>query len=261
MHTREEVLASFSRLLDVMTELRQKCPWDKKQTFQSLRCNTIEEVYELTEAIMRNDKSDIVKELGDVLLHIVFYAQIGSETNDFDMKEVCDKLCDKLIFRHPHIYGNAETNTPEEVKQNWENLKLKEKDGNKSVLSGVPATLPALIKAYRIQDKAANVGFDWSDPAQVWNKVREELQEVEDEVVAGNSDAIEAEIGDLLFSIVNAARLYHVNPENAIERTNQKFIRRFNYLEQKTIKQGKDLHQMSLEEMDIFWNEAKKQGL
>jgi XTP/dITP diphosphohydrolase len=177
------------------------------------------------------------------------------------MKDVCDKLCDKLIFRHPHIYGNTETNTPEEVKQNWENLKLKEKDGNKSVLSGVPATLPALIKAYRIQDKAANVGFDWSDPAQVWNKVREELQEVEDEVVAGNSDAIEAEIGDLLFSIVNAARLYHVNPENAIERTNQKFIRRFNYLEQKTIKQGKDLHQMSLEEMDIFWNEAKKQGL
>jgi MazG family protein len=261
MHTREEVLASFSHLLDIMEELRQKCPWDKKQTFQSLRCNTIEEVYELTEAILHEDKANIVKELGDVLLHVVFYAQMGSETNDFDMKDVCDKLCDKLIFRHPHIYGTTNANTPEEVKQNWESLKLKEKDGNKSVLSGVPSTLPALIKAYRIQDKARNVGFDWEEQEQVWDKVEEELQEVKEEIANGNPETIEAEIGDLLFSVINAARLFRTNPENALERTNQKFIRRFNYLEEKTIKQGKDLHQMSLEEMNIFWDEAKKQGL
>lgn len=258
MHTREEILTSFSRLLDVMAELREKCPWDKKQTFESLRCNTIEEVYELAEAIANNDKNNIAKELGDVLLHVVFYAQMGSETGDFDIKDVCDKLCDKLIFRHPHIYGNVQANTSDEVKQNWEELKLKEKNGNKSVLSGVPAALPAMIKAHRIQDKARNVGFDWEKPEQVWNKVEEELNEVKSEIANQNADATAAEFGDLIFSIINAARLYHVNPENALEMTNKKFIRRFNYVEEKTIKQGKNLHQMSLEELDAFWNEAKK---
>src|SRR5574344_1155626 len=259
MHTQEEKLNAFSHLLDVMAELRQKCPWDKKQTFESLRCNTIEEVYELAEAISNSDKKNIKKELGDVLLHVVFYAQMGSETHEFDIKDVCDALVEKLIYRHPHIYGQVQADTPEAVKQNWEQLKIKEKDGNKSVLSGIPATLPALIKAYRIQDKARNIGFDWEQQEQVWDKVEEELQEVKEEIANGNPETIEAEIGDLLFSVINAARLFRTNPENALERTNQKFIRRFNYLEEKTIKQGKDLHQMSLEEMNIFWNEAKKQ--
>lgn len=261
MHTQEEKLNSFARLLDVMAELRQKCPWDKKQTFESLRCNTIEEVYELAEAIANNDKKNIKKELGDVLLHIVFYAQMGSETGDFDIKDVCDALVEKLIYRHPHIYGNVAAETSEAVKQNWEQLKTKEKDGNKSVLSGIPATLPALIKANRIQDKARNIGFDWEERTQVWDKVKEEIAEFQTEIDHNDPDRMEAEFGDLFFSLVNAARLYNINPENALERTNKKFINRFNYLEERTIKQGRDLRQMSLAEMDAIWNEAKQKGL
>ncbi len=258
MHTKQEKLDAFARLLDVMAELRQKCPWDKKQTFDSLRCNTIEEVYELTEAIANHDLKNIKKELGDVLLHIVFYAQIGSETGDFDIKDVCDAITDKLIFRHPHIYGNVHAETPDEIKQLWEAVKLKEKDGNKSVLSGIPAALPALIKANRIQDKARNIGFDWEERTQVWDKVKEEMAEFQAEIDHKDTDRMEAEFGDLFFSLVNAARLYGINPENALERTNKKFIRRFNYLEEKTIKQGRDLRQMSLAEMDAIWNEAKE---
>lgn len=261
MHTQEEKLNAFARLLDVMTELRQKCPWDKKQTFESLRCNTIEEVYELAEAIANSDKKNIKKELGDVLLHIVFYAQMGSETGDFDIKDVCDALVEKLIYRHPHIYGNVVAETSEAVKQNWEQLKTKEKDGNKSVLSGIPATLPALIKANRIQDKARNIGFDWEERTQVWDKVKEEIAEFQAEIDHNDPDRMEAEFGDLFFSLVNAARLYNINPENALERTNKKFINRFNYLEERTIKQGRDLRQMSLAEMDAIWNEAKQKGL
>ena len=258
MHTKEEKMEAFGRLLDVLDELRVKCPWDRKQTNESLRPNTIEEVYELCDALMKNDQPNICKELGDVLLHVVFYAKIGSETGDFDIKDVCDKLCDKLIFRHPHVFGEVQADTAEQVTANWEQLKLKEKDGNKSVLSGVPDALPALIKAYRIQDKARNVGFDWEERAQVWEKVKEEIAEFEQEVERMDKEQAEAEFGDVLFSLINAARLYKINPENALERTNQKFIRRFNYLEEHTLKAGRDLKEMSLEEMDAIWNEAKK---
>jgi XTP/dITP diphosphohydrolase len=254
----EEKLKSFERLLNIMTELRAKCPWDKKQTFESLRINTIEETYELCEAIISDDKQNIKKELGDVLLHIVFYAQIGSETNDFDIKDVCDTLCEKLIYRHPHIFGDAAAENAKEVEQNWEQLKLKEKDGNKTVLSGVPSSLPSLVKAHRVQDKARSVGFDWDEKEQVWDKVQEEFLELKTEIAAMDEDKMEAEFGDLLFSMVNAARLYHVNPDNALERTNQKFIKRFNYLESKTIAQGKLLKDMTLGEMDAIWNEAKE---
>ncbi len=260
-HTREEQLETFSRLLDVMNELREKCPWDRKQTFQSLRSNTIEETFELADAIQREDMMNIKKELGDVLLHIVFYSKMADERGEFDIADVCNALCDKLIYRHPHVYGNVSAETSEAVKENWEQLKLKEKDGNHGVLAGVPAALPALIKAYRIQDKARNVGFDWEERSQVWGKVREELAEFEAEVDKMDADRMESELGDVLFSIINAARLYKINPENALERTNKKFIRRFNYLEDKTIKQGKDLHSMTLEEMDRYWDEAKKLGL
>ena len=258
IHSRLEILDSFSRLLDIMDELREKCPWDRKQTFESLRCNTIEEVYELADAIANNDLRNIQKELGDVLLHIVFYARIASETEAFDIKDVCDSLVEKLIYRHPHIYATAEADTPEAVKQNWEQLKLKEKDGNTGVLSGVPAALPALIKAHRIQDKVRSVGFDWEEREQVWDKVKEEIAEFQAEVANLDADKMESEFGDVLFSLINAARLYKINPENALERTNKKFIKRFNYVEEKTLKQGKDLRQMSLAEMDEFWNEAKK---
>ena len=260
-HTREEQLKAFSRLLDVMNELREKCPWDRKQTFQSLRSNTIEETFELADAIQREDMMNIKKELGDVLLHIVFYSKMADERGEFDIADVCNALCDKLIYRHPHVYGNVSAETSEAVKENWEQLKLTEKDGNKSVLSGVPDALPALIKAYRIQDKARNVGFDWEERSQVWGKVREELAEFEAEVDKMDADRMESELGDVLFSIINAARLYKINPENALERTNKKFIRRFNYLEEKTIKQGRDLRSMTLEEMDHYWDEAKRQGL
>lgn len=258
-HTKEEQMQAFGRLLTVMEELREKCPWDRKQTFESLRPNTIEECYELCDAIIKNDKPDICKELGDVLLHVVFYAKMGSETEDFDIKDVCDRLCEKLIYRHPHVYGQTDVETAGQVSQNWEQLKLKEKNGNKTVLSGVPASLPSLIKAYRIQDKARNVGFDWEQREQVWDKVHEELREFETEVEHMDKEKMEAEFGDLFFSLINAARLYGINPENALEHTNQKFIHRFNYLEAHTLKQGRDLKSMSLAEMDALWNEAKKQ--
>lgn len=258
MHTRQEQMEAFGRLLDVLDELRVKCPWDRKQTNESLRPNTIEEVYELADALMKNDRMNICKELGDVLLHVVFYAKIGSETGDFDIKDVCDKLCDKLIFRHPHVFGEVKADTAEQVTENWEQIKLKEKDGNKSVLSGVPDALPALIKAYRIQDKARNVGFDWEERTQVWEKVKEEIAEFEQEVDRMDKEKAEAEFGDVMFSLINAARLYKINPDNALERTNQKFIRRFNYLEAHTIKEGRNLKDMTLEEMDAIWNEAKK---
>lgn len=261
MHTKEEKMEAFGRFLDIMDELRVKCPWDRKQTNDSLRPNTIEETYELCDALIRGDKKDICKELGDVLLHVGFYAKIGSETGDFDMKDVCDRLCEKLIYRHPHIYGNASAKDANEVIQNWEQLKLKEKDGNKSVLSGVPAALPSVIKAYRMQDKARNVGFDWEEKEQVWNKVKEEFDELQVEISQMDKDKAEGEFGDLFFSLINAARLYGINPDNALERTNQKFLRRFNYLEEHTIKQGMNLKDMTLAEMDDIWDEAKKKGL
>ncbi len=257
MHTREEKLEEFGRLLDIMDELRVKCPWDREQTFDSLRTLTIEECYELTEAIAANRKPEIRKELGDVLLHIVFYALMGSESGDFDIYDVCRSLNEKLIYRHPHVFGSVDASDARTVEQNWEKLKLKEKDGNKSVLAGVPATLPALIKAHRVQDKARSVGFDWEERQQVWDKVAEELAELKIEIAAADAARSEAEFGDLLFSVVNAARLYGVNPENALERTNRKFIRRFNYLEAQTLAQGRSLKSMSLAEMDRIWNEAK----
>ena len=272
MHTREEKIAAFGRLLDVMDDLRAKCPWDRKQTNESLRPNTIEETYELADAIISNDKTEICKELGDVLLHIVFYAKIGSETGDFDIADVCNKLCDKLIYRHPHVYGpDAERIekgevTVDQVLMNWEQLKVKEKGGNKRVLSGVPDALPSLIKAYRIQDKARGVGFDWDRREQVWDKVREELGELEVELEALSKENSEdnkrkatGELGDFIFSVINAARLYKLNPDNALEMTNRKFIRRFTYLEEHSIRIGKPLTEMTLEEMDKIWEEAKKQ--
>ena len=280
-HTREEQMKAFGRLLDVLDQLREKCPWDKKQTNESLRPNTVEETYELCDALMRDDRKNICKELGDVLLHILFDAKIGSETGDFDMADVCNIQADKLIFRHPHIYHPsqigaehprplpygeeqeqrefADAKTAEQVLQNWEQIKLKEKDGNKTVLSGVPSALPSLIKAYRIQDKARNVGFDWEKKEDVWKKVREELDELEAELEKEDKERSTNELGDFLFSVINAARLYKLNPDNALERTNQKFISRFGYIEQHSIRAGKPLTDMTLEEMDALWNEAKKQ--
>ena len=261
MHTREEKMEAYGRFLDILDELREKCPWDRKQTNESLRPNTIEETYELCDALIKDDKDEICKELGDVLLHVAFYAKIASEKNEFDMADVCNQLCDKLIFRHPHVFANVEANTAGQVSENWEQLKLKEKGGNKTVLSGVPAALPTLIKAYRIQDKARNVGFDWEQKEDVWDKVKEEFNELQAEIANMDKDKAEAEFGDLFFSLINAARLYKINPDNALERTNQKFIRRFNYLEDHTIKEGRSLKDLSLEEMDKHWNEAKAQGL
>ena len=258
MHTREEKLEAFGRFLDILDELREKCPWDRKQTNESLRPNTIEETYELCDALLQGDKSDICKELGDVLLHVAFYAKIGSETGDFDIKDVCDRLCEKLIFRHPHVFGEAQAETAAQVVENWEQLKLKEKGGNKTVLSGVPAALPSLIKAYRIQDKARNVGFDWEERSQVWEKVKEEIREFQAEVEQMDKEKAEQEFGDVLFSLINAARLYKINPDNALEHTNQKFIRRFNYVEQHSIRQGRSLKEMTLAEMDALWEEAKR---
>jgi MazG family protein len=259
MHTINEKKEQFERLLGIMTDLRQQCPWDKEQTFESLRTLTIEETYELADAILQNNKKEISKELGDLLLHVVFYAQMGSETGDFDMYDVMKNLSEKLIYRHPHIYGEVQANNSDKVMQNWEDLKLKEKGGNRSVLAGVPNSLPAMIKAYRIQDKARNVGFDWEVREQVWDKVREEFNELQAEIDSMDQDQMEAEFGDLFFSLINAARLYKINPENALERTNRKFIHRFNYLESQTIAQGLDLKRMTLAEMDEIWNEAKKQ--
>jgi XTP/dITP diphosphohydrolase len=261
MHTREEKLEAFGRLLDVLDTLREKCPWDRKQTNESLRPNTIEETYELCDALINNDTMNICKELGDVLLHVCFYAKIGSEQEQFDIADVCNKLCDKLIYRHPHVYGDSVAENAGDVVKSWEQLKLKEKDGNKTLLSGVPASLPSLIKAYRIQDKARNVGFDWEEKEDVWHKVKEEIEEYQTEIDKMDQEKATDEFGDLMFSLVNAARLYHINPDNALERTNQKFIRRFNYVEQQTLQQGRSLKDMTLEEMDALWNEAKKQGL
>ena len=259
MHTREEKLEAFGRLLDVLDRLRKECPWDRKQTNESLRPNTIEEVYELCDALMKNDRRDICKELGDVIMHVMFYAKIGEETGDFDIADVCNKEADKLIFRHPHVYGEATANTAQEVLESWEQIKLKEKDGNKSVLSGVPQALPSVIKAYRIQEKARNVGFDWEDKEDVWDKVHEELDELKAELMRGDKEKSTHELGDFLFSVINAARLYKLNPDTALEHTNQKFTRRFNYIEEHSIKAGKPLTEMTLAEMDELWNEAKKE--
>jgi len=256
MNTRQQQLDAFGRLLDIMDDLREKCPWDKKQTLQTLRHLTIEETYELGDAILDNDLQEVKKELGDLLLHLVFYAKIGSETGDFDIADVANSICEKLIHRHPHIYGDVVVADEEEVKQNWEKLKLKE--GKKSVLEGVPKGLPALVKASRIQDKAKGVGFDWEESSQVWEKVQEELAEFHDEVQAGDKDKMEAEFGDVLFSLINYARFININPEDALERTNKKFIKRFMYLESKAGELGKPLQDMTLAEMDVFWNEAKK---
>lgn len=268
MHTREEKLEAFGRLLDVLDTLREKCPWDRKQTNESLRPNTIEETFELCEALLRNDTHNICKELGDVMMHVMFYALIGSEKGEFDIADVCNAEADKLIFRHPHVYpptseemkktGFEQAADSSEVLQNWEQIKLKEKDGNKRVLSGVPNSLPSLIKAYRIQDKVRNVGFDWQQKEDVWEKVHEELGELEAELRKGDEENATREFGDFLFSLINAARLYHLNPDNALELTNQKFIRRFNYVEDNAAAQGKSLKDMTLPEMDKLWNEAKE---
>lgn len=257
MHTREEKLAAFGRLLDIMDDLREKCPWDRKQTFDSLRQNTIEETYELATAISRHDMNEICKELGDVLLHVVFYAKMGSETEDFDIADVCNKISDKLIFRHPHVYGEAAAQNADEVSHLWEQVKLKEKDGNKTVLGGIPDSLPSLVKAYRIQDKVANVGFDWEKKEDVWAKVHEELNELEAEL-SKEDGRKEEEFGDLLFAMINAARLYKIKPDNALEQTNLKFIKRFNYIETRAKEQGRELKDMSLDEMDALWKEAKE---
>lgn len=250
-----EKLQAFDRLIRIMDELREKCPWDQKQTIESLRHLTIEETYELADAILENSMSDIKKELGDILLHIVFYAKIASETNEFDITDVINSLCEKLIFRHPHVFGEVKVKDEEEVKSNWEDLKIKE--GNRSVLGGVPKSLPALVKAHRIQDKVRSVGFDWDDRNQIWDKVKEEIAELQEEIDHQNQQKMEAEFGDVLFSLVNAARLFNIDPEMALERTNKKFMRRFNYLEDQTIRKGQSLHKMSLDEMNKIWEASK----
>ncbi len=256
-HTREEKLEAFGRVLDTLDELRLKCPWDRVQSNHSLRPNTIEEVYELCDALIKEDNANIKKELGDVLLHIAFYAKIGDEKGEFDIADVCDALNNKLIFRHPHVFGQAKAESAHQVELNWEQIKLKEKDGNKRVLSGVPESLPSVIKAYRIQEKAANVGFDWDNPDDVWAKVKEELAEFEQELRDGTEKTREQEFGDLMFSLINAARKYGINPDTALELTNNKFIGRFNYIEDKAKESGVKLTDMSLDEMDSLWNEAK----
>lgn len=256
-HSKEQKLAAFGRLLDILDTLRAKCPWDSVQTNESLRPNTIEETMELAQAIIENDDHKIAKELGDVLLHVVFYAKIGDEKGQFDIADVCDALCEKLVFRHPHIYGDSSASNSGEVLQQWEQIKMREKDGNKTVLGGVPTSLPSLIKAERIQEKVANVGFDWERREDVWDKVREELGEVERELVDGHEVDREKEFGDLLFAIVNAARLYGVRPDNALERTNHKFMARFNHIERRAREQGLKLNEMTLAQMDALWDEAK----
>ena len=259
----DERLAAFERLLNIMDDLREKCPWDKKQTMETLRHLTIEETFELSDAILKNDKIEIKKEIGDILLHLVFYAKIGSETNDFNITDVINSLCDKMIFRHPHIYSDVKVDNAEQVTENWE--KLKQKEGNKGALSGVPSSMPSLLKALRIQEKARAIGFDWEDPSQVWEKVQEELVELQIEVASkalindeNNAKKIESEFGDVFFALINYARFLKINPEDALEKTNKKFIFRFNYMEQKILAQGKALADCSLDEMDVFWNEAKK---
>ncbi len=256
-HTRQEKVEALGKVIDTLDILRVKCPWDRKQTNESLRANTIEEVYELCDALIKNDNTNICKELGDVLLHVLFYSKIGEEKGIFDICDVAEALNDKLIFRHPHVFGEVNVNGSHEVEQNWEQIKLKEKGGNRTVLAGVPSSLPAMIKAYRVQEKAANVGFDWETREQVWDKVREEIDEFSKEVVTGNQKSMEAEFGDVLFSLINVARLYNIHPENALECTNAKFIKRFNYIEAKAKESSRSLKDMTLGEMDELWNEAK----
>lgn len=258
-HTREERLEALGRLMDTLDILRVKCPWDAKQTNESLRPNTIEEVYELAQALLSENQSEIRKELGDVLLHVLFYSKIGDEKGEFDIADVADSINQKLIFRHPHVFGEVKADTADQVAQNWEDIKLKERGGNRTVLAGVPAALPALVKAFRVQEKAANVGFDWEEPAQVWDKVREEVGEVSQAIASGDNAAVEEEFGDLLFSVINAARLYKVNPENALELTNRKFIARFNYIEQQATAAGRSIRDLSLDEMEALWQQAKKE--
>lgn len=256
-HTRQERLEALGRLMDTLDILRVKCPWDAKQTNESLRPNTIEEVYELAQALLGDNTPEIRKELGDVLLHILFYAKIADEKGDFDIADVADSLNAKLIFRHPHVFGDVKASDAHQVEQNWEDIKLKERGGNRTVLAGVPEALPALVKAFRVQEKAANVGFDWETPAEVWGKVKEEISEVSDAIAQGDQEHVEEEFGDLLFSVINAARLYKVNPENALERTNRKFIKRFNYIEQQATAAGRTLRELSLDEMEELWQQAK----
>ncbi|MBQ2787060.1 MAG: nucleoside triphosphate pyrophosphohydrolase [Bacteroidaceae bacterium] len=258
MHNRNEMMEAFGRFLDVLDELREKCPWDRKQTNESLRPNSIEEVYELSDALVADDTQNICKELGDVLLHVAFYAKIASEKGQFDIADVCNRLCDKLIYRHPHVFGTVKAETAGEVCKNWEQLKMSEKGGNKSILSGVPVSMPSLIKAFRMQEKAANVGFDWDTKEDVWAKVREEIAELQVEFDKGDVVNSEKELGDLLFSIVNVARKYGINPDNALEQTNSKFRRRFNYVEERSLGQGMDIRDMTLAQMDALWDEAKE---
>lgn len=258
---RARQMEAFSRILDVMDELREKCPWDREQTIKSLRTMTIEETFELSDAILNDDMHNISKELGDLLLHVIFYAKIGEEQGKFDIVDVIDRLCSKLIYRHPHVYSTVEVNNAGQVVQNWEQLKTKEKDGNKTILSGVPESMPSLIKAYRMQEKAAAVGFDWEKKEDVWAKVKEEIAEFEKEIADKDQQKASDELGDLFFSLVNAARLYKLNPDTALESTNKKFRRRFTYLENETIRKGKSLKEMSLQEMDAIWNQAKAKGL
>lgn len=260
IHSRAERLEALGRIMDTLDILRVKCPWDAKQTNESLRPNTIEEVYELCQALLDENPSEIRKELGDVLLHILFYSKIASEKGQFDIADVADALNDKLIFRHPHVFGQEKADTAEKVIQNWEEIKLRERGGNRTVLAGVPAALPALVKAFRVQEKAANVGFDWQSPEQVWDKVREEIGEVSEAIASGDSTDIEAEFGDLLFSVINAARLYKVNPENALERTNRKFIARFNFIEAQANAAGRHIRDLSLDEMEALWQRAKTEA-
>ncbi len=261
MHTRKEQMEAFGRLLDIMDDLREKCPWDKVQTNESLRQNTIEETFELCDALIKDDKMNICKELGDVLLHVVFYSKIGSEKGDFDIKDVCDRLCEKLVYRHPHIYGKTVVDDEKQVLQNWEELKLKEKGGNKRVLAGVPDALPSIIKAFRIQEKVSHVGFDWETPGQAMTKLYEEFGELQAEIDVDNKEAAECELGDLLFAVINVARLYGIHPDNALEKTNKKFITRFNYVEEAAIKQGKIIKEMKIDEIDALWDEAKQNEL
>lgn len=256
-HSRKEKIEALGRIIDTLDELRVKCPWDRKQTNESLRPNTVEEVYELCDALINDDAANIKKELGDVLLHVLFYSKIGEEQERFDIADVADALNAKLIFRHPHVFGEVKVKDSHDVEQNWEQMKLKERDGNKTVLAGVPSALPAMIKANRIQEKAANVGFDWDEPQQVWEKVREEFSEFVQEVEAMDKAKMETEMGDLFFSLINASRLYGINPENALEKTNKKFIFRFNHIESRAKELGKNLKDMTLAEMDELWNEAK----
>lgn len=258
-HTRASRIEAIGRVIDTLDRLRVECPWDKKQTNESLRPNTIEEVFELSDALLAEDNENIKKELGDVLLHVLFYAKIGNEKNSFDIEDVADALNKKLIFRHPHIFGDVKVNDSHDVEQNWEQIKLKEKGGNKTVLSGVPVSLPPLIKSYRIQEKAANVGFDWETPSQVWDKVKEEISEFEEAVEGMSHSQREEEMGDLLFSLVNAARLYNIHPDTALERTNKKFIKRFNYIESKLKEKNQNIKDLPLELLDDLWNEAKRQ--